>query len=114
MSQDQLENSERQAINASLKKIGQFVQTDAFQSLLQDLYREPVTDRSEFVDKVILDDEKLAQRGVTVPDGLLIQRSAFKDGRPTLFCVTEKMPKENLWKKATFTFDNEISGAEAS
>jgi hypothetical protein len=98
---------EHHTINTSLKRIGKFVQSKPFRSLLDELYSEPKERRQEFVDEVLLNDSELDKRGVHVPEGVVIQRSAFKDKRPTLFCVTENMPRKSLWEKTTFTFDNE-------
>lgn len=104
---EQKTSGERQAIHSSLARIASFVESQPFRALLNDLYRQPAHERREFVNRVVLDEGELARRGVVVPRNLVIQRSAFKDKRPTLFCVTEKLPEGCAWNKATFTFDNE-------
>lgn len=105
---------ERQVVSTSLNRIADFVQSEPFRILLSELYDQPAKERPKFVEQVILNEAELARRGVQVPQGLIIQRSAFKDQRPTLFCVTEKTPKGSLWEKTTFTFDNEASAMESS
>lgn len=93
-------------------EIGEFVNTAEFQKLIRDLYSLPYEDRDEFVRKVMLDSEQLAERSITVPDGMTIQRSRFHDGRPTIFCVS-KMVKGDL-RKVTITFDKEPAGKQAA
>ncbi|GAA5024170.1 hypothetical protein GCM10025734_82300 [Kitasatospora paranensis] len=48
--------------------------------------------------------------GVFVPAGLTIQRSTFRDDRPTLFCIVKHLPHGLLWEKVTVTFDNPSGG----
>jgi hypothetical protein len=50
----------------------------------------------------------LAKRGVERPPDLLIQRSAFGDRRPTLFCVKKWLPPDMFWENVNITFDNEF------
>jgi hypothetical protein len=99
-----------QEIKSSLDEIRNFVATEAFLSVLGDLFALPEHLRHEFVEAVLLDPALLKSRGVDVPDTLSIQRSHFSDNRPTLFCVSKEL-KENIgWKKVTFTFDNQTIG----
>ncbi len=93
-------------------EIGEFVNTAEFQKLIRDLYSLPYEGRDEFVRKVMLDSEQLAERSITVPDGMTIQRSRFHDGRPTIFCVS-KMVRGDL-RKVTITFDKEPAGQQAA
>jgi hypothetical protein len=64
-----------------------FVTTPEFEALMEEMGRLPAVERPRFVVSVLLNDEALKNRGIVVPDGLLIQRSAFGDRRPTLFVV---------------------------
>jgi len=59
------------------------------------------------VQEVLLDAALLRERGVHVPEGILIQRSAFGDRRPTLFCVKKYLPKKfhSAWENVNLTFD---------
>jgi len=96
-------------ICAGLDYIGEFVLRAEFQSLLNELYARPHGGRLAFVRDVILDDEQRAVRGIVTPDDLIIQRSTFADGRPTLFCVSKILPLAYPWHRVTMTFD---SGAD--
>ena len=88
-----------------LEEIRDFVITDPFIRLLDELYRLPPEDRDEFVRRVLLDEDELRKREVKSPDGIKIQRSHFGDDRPTIFCVTKLMP--DGVRKVTYTFDHE-------
>lgn len=68
--------------------------------------RLPPDERASLVSEVVLDPGARASRGITVPAGLVIQRSTFADARPTLFCVAKHLPRNLGWKKVTITFDN--------
>lgn len=94
----------RDEVEASVLEIGKFVETDEFQELLTDLWNTPREERSDFVRDVVLDDAELERRGIDVPEGMIIQRSAFEDGRPTLFCVSKYLSDGK--RKVTITFDN--------
>jgi hypothetical protein len=91
-----------------LQEIYDFVSRREFQLVLRDLYSLPVEERANFVETVLLNKEILKKGGVIAPDGLVIQRSVFGDGRPTLFCVSKLLPERywHYWKKLTITFDN--------
>lgn len=94
-------------IREGIEEICRFVQITPFVALLDDLYARSGAERWQFVDDVILDDKERTYRGVSVPDDLMIQRSVFGDGRPTLFCVTKVVPLAYPWQKVTITFDDE-------
>jgi hypothetical protein len=87
-----------------------FVCSSPFRDVLRELSELPEALRHEFVDLVLLDNEQLSLRGVTVPEGLSIQRSYFADNRPTLFCVVAHVPPGFGWKKLTVTYDNQMIG----
>ncbi len=82
-----------------------FASKNAFQNLLNELYSLPINKRQEFVKNTILDLKKLRDRGINVPNDILIQRSAFSDDRPTLFCIVKY--KSDGKSKLTLTFDSE-------
>jgi hypothetical protein len=86
----------------SLLDIFNFVNNDSFQALLSDLYNTPLQEQPSFVAKILLNPKELEKRQIQVPSDLIIQRSTFGDGRPTLFCVTKHLKQEG--KKVTFTF----------
>jgi hypothetical protein len=96
------------ATKAALDDIYEFVSTAPFQALLEEMWALPLADRPSFVSSVVLSEEQRQLRGVHVPDRLIVQRSAFSDGRPTLFCVTKALPPDLHWKKVTITYDNPL------
>lgn len=95
------------AMTATLDELIDFVSTPAFRTVVDDLNERPVADWPDFVEAVLLDESELERRGVVVPEGVLVQRSSFGDGRPTVFCVVKYLPEEyrDLWAKMTLTFD---------
>jgi hypothetical protein len=99
---------DNRVLSADVKKlvleIGQFVKTPAFEALLSELRVTAAGERGNFVEKVMLNEEELVRRGVHVPAGMMIQRSYFADNRPTLFCVSKKLPDQRF--KVTITFDD--------
>jgi hypothetical protein len=68
-----------------------------------------VNERDDFVLAVLLDLEQQEIRGFRPPGDIVIQRSAFGDRRPTLFCLSKPLPPGMPmgWYKVTITFDNE-------
>jgi hypothetical protein len=99
----------REAIRTEAREgflaIREYITSDAFISMLGELYDLPVEDRDQFVRTELLDVRRLAARGILPPDGLKVQRSQFGDHRPTIFCVT-KLMSDNV-RKVTYTFDSE-------
>jgi hypothetical protein len=93
-----------------------FVTTPAFKAIHEELMSLPRQDRPTFVASVFLRPEELAKRGVRVPDGILIQTSAFGDRRPTLFAVKKFLPSRyhGAWENVNITFDNEYDDEEVS
>ena len=69
-----------------------------FKSLMDELGALPAPERPDFVLRVILDESQREERGLVLPDGVLVQRSAFGARRPTLSvtCQTAR-------RKASFT-----------
>jgi len=97
-----------QHLRNGLYEIAEYVSGEPFRALLGELAACPAEDRAKFVLDVILHAEERKARGVEVPEHMMIQRSTFHDGRPTLFCVSALTPLGYPWRKVTFTFDNEI------
>ena len=64
--------------------------------------------RDEIVERVVrrhlLVPGELERLGITPPEGILIQRSSFGDGRPTVFAVVKYLP--NDYRKVTITYDH--------
>jgi hypothetical protein len=98
----------REAGNAALHDIREFVESSSFQGLLEELWSLSPERRPDFVTSVVLDPMERDRRDINVPDGMIIQRSWFEDQRPTLFCITKYLPSSLLWKKVTVTFDNPL------
>jgi hypothetical protein len=97
-------------------KIIDFITSEPFRALIKELSALSSHARPKFVHDVLLNDEELAARGVLVPDGILIQRSAFGDRRPTLFVVKHFLPEafNNVWENVNITFDNEYLDSDVS
>jgi|SRR5215211_1075491 len=89
-------------------EIIEFITTPAFKAVYEELRSLPGTERTAFVNRVLLRPEELANRGVVVPEGILIQASAFGDRRPTLFAVKKFLPPKyhGAWENVNWTFDN--------
>jgi hypothetical protein len=105
VSRDELLTS---AVKEALGAIQQFAESPEFMAVLGELWSEPEPRRADFVSKVLLHPESLLRRGVVVPEGILLQRSWFRDNRPTLFCLTMHLADGLPWHKVTITFDNEF------
>jgi hypothetical protein len=97
------------AMRQSYDQIIDFVTTPAFKVMFLELMSLPQQDRPAFVARVVLQPEEMTKRGVHVPDGILIQSSAFGDRRPTLFAVKKFLPSRfhKVWENVNITFDNE-------
>ena len=99
----------QQVMREHYAKIIDFVTSPSFKALMLEMSAMSHTERPGFVAVVLLDDAELARRGVVVPEGILIQRSAFGDRRPTLFAVKHFLPEgfNDVWQNVNITFDNE-------
>ncbi|MGV2918985.1 hypothetical protein [Streptomyces alfalfae] len=93
-------------IEAALSEVTSFVCSPAMQDVMQEFFSLPEEQRPQYVLDVLLNPGELERRKVDVPSGVIIQRSAFRDNRPTLFCVTKYLPPGLGWKKVTVTIDN--------
>ena len=105
----QYSQAELQAVmRVHYDKLIDFVTSEPFKDLMLEMSELSHLERPQFVHDVLLDKEELKRRGVTVPDGILIQRSAFGDRRPTLFAVKHFLPEKytNVWQNVNITFDN--------
>ena len=93
-----------------------FVTTLEFKHIMTELTELSAAKRPAFVLDVLLNQEELVARGITVPSGILIQRSAFGDRRPTLFVVKKFLPEEfsDVWQNVNITIDNEFLDAAVS
>ncbi|MFC6593431.1 hypothetical protein [Kitasatospora paranensis] len=98
------------AVRAAMQDVARFANSPEFRSVLSEMWAVAPERRAGFVVDVLLDPEELAARGVFVPAGLTIQRSTFRDDRPTLFCIVKHLPHGLLWEKVTVTFDNPSGG----
>jgi hypothetical protein len=90
----------------ALERIKEFAFSEPFVGVLAEFWSTPEAERAEYVSRVLLAPEELRKRGVRLPDDLLIQRTAFRDNRPTQFAIVKHLPDGYLWRKATITFDN--------
>lgn len=98
-----------EACRTGYEELIEFVSTDAFEGVYDELMSLEPANRPQFVVEVLLSDDELAKRGVCRPEDLLIQRSTFGDRRPTLFCVKKWLPPEfhRFWENVNITFDND-------
>lgn len=105
-----------EVMRATYDELIDVVTTDEFTAAMAEMGALDAEDRPEFVLSVFLDPEALVARNITVPDGVLIQRSAFGDRRPTLFCVKKFLPEEfsDVWQNVNLTFDNEFLDGSVS
>jgi len=103
------------AIREGVIKIGRFVCTPEFKALLTELYAQRPQRRADFVRDVVLNRTERERRGIDDnAAGLIIQRSEFADGRPTLFCITKMLGLAHPWQKVTITFDNDQATVRTS
>lgn len=97
-------------------KIIDFITSEPFKRILYELSAMSHLARPQFVHDVLLNDEELKERGVDIPSGILIQRSAFGDRRPTLFAVKHFLPEKyaSVWQNVNITFDNKYLDHEVT
>lgn len=86
-----------------------FVAMPEFRLFYDELMSLHPNERPAFLASVLFEPEALAKRGIVVPNGVLIQTSAFGDRRPTLFAVKKLLPEKYAvaWENVNLTFDNE-------
>jgi hypothetical protein len=99
-----------QAMRAAYDDLIDFVTTPEFRAIMKEFGELQSRERPAFVLSVLLNKEELAKRGVHKPDDILIQRSAFGDRRPTLFCVKKYLPQKyaDVWQNVNLTIDNQF------
>lgn len=104
----------RAALSTAYDELIDFAATDAFQTLLAEMYSLPPNERPYFVNAVVLNGQAMRDRGIVPPPGILVQRSSFGDRRPTLFCIKKFIPEEvqSHWQNANITFDNLVDDEE--
>nr|BFD88338.1 hypothetical protein StreXyl84_77390 [Streptomyces sp. Xyl84] len=95
-----------QEIRSALSEVIAFICSPQMESVMKEFASLPQHERAKYVTDVLINPEEIRRRGVEVPPDMIIQRSAFKDERPTLFCVTKHLPPDLGWEKVTVTFDN--------
>ncbi|MBN9552311.1 MAG: hypothetical protein J0H31_26490 [Alphaproteobacteria bacterium] len=97
-------------------KLIAFVTTSQFRTVIDELFALHPNSRPAYVQRVLLDPLELEKRGIVVPEGILIQRSAFGDRRPTLFAVKHFLPDgfRDVWENVNLTFDNEYAETDVS
>lgn len=106
--------SELQAVmREHYDKIIDFIADEPFKDLMLEMSALSEQERPRFVNEVLINTKELLKRGVSVPEGILIQRSAFGDRRPTLFAVKHFLPEKfsDVWQNVNITFDNEYIDA---
>jgi hypothetical protein len=111
---------DREELSAAMRKnydrIIAFVTTPEFKDLHRELRGMPPAERPAFVERVLLEPAELVKRGISVPEDVLIQTSAFGDRRPTLFAVKIFLPSKfhRAWENTNLTFDNEFVDEQVS
>ena len=105
-----------QAMRAAYDALIDFVTTPEFGKIMKEFGDLHGQERPSFVATVLLNKGELARRGVSVPEDILIQRSAFGDRRPTLFCVKKFLPNKfaDVWQNVNITFDNYFADESVS
>lgn len=100
----------RAMVSEAVADVSEFVASPSFQQALAEMAPMSPGRRDHFVRTVLLNPDELSRRGLTPPDGMVIQRSEFGDKRPTCFCVSKFLPEESkAWRRVTMTFDNGIT-----
>lgn len=89
------------------------VAQEPFQRFYFEMMALPQAERHSFISDHLFDSKGRASRGIHVPDGVLLQTSAFGDRRPTLFALKKMLPEKFAvaWENVNLTFDNEYDDA---
>ena len=100
----------RDAMRAAYDELIAFVTSKAFDRFYRALMALPPRDRPAFVARGLFSEEGLREWQIVIPDGVVIQTSAFGDRRPTLFAVKKMMPDRFhcVWENMNLTFNNEF------
>ena len=99
------------AMRSAYDELIDFVTRPSFRQVMEELDKLSSRERPSFVLAILLDPAERKRRGIEPPEGILIQRSAFGDRRPTLFCVKRFLPERfsDVWQNVNLTFDNEFA-----
>ena len=105
-----------EAIRSHYAELIEFVNQPAFRDAYREMWALEPSERPDFVNAVFVNREELERRGVQIPEGILVQTSAFGDRRPTLFAVKKFLPEKfhAAWENVNLTFDNEYEDHEIS
>lgn len=98
------------AMSANYQDILEFITQPVFQAMFAEMMALPPARRPAYVSDVWLEPLELERRGLHVPEGILIQTSAFGDRRPTLFVVKKFLPEKyhSAWENVNWTFNNDF------
>jgi hypothetical protein len=93
-----------------------FVTTAGFAAFYEEMMSLDPKRRPAFISRVLFQPNEMRRRGIVVPEGILIQTSAFGDRRPTLFAVKKMMPVKYqlVWENMNLTFNNEFKDDDVS
>ncbi|MFC8314184.1 hypothetical protein ACFUEJ_11240 [Gordonia sp. NPDC057258] len=103
-----------EVMSAYYRDILDFILQPGFQRTFDEMMNLAPAYRPEFVRAVWLEPEELTKRDIHVPEGILIQTSAFGDRRPTLFVVKKFLPEKyhRAWENVNWTFNNEFKDSD--
>ena len=107
----------QQEMRSNYDELLDFFFSDEFQKVWTDLKAMSSVERHGYVKRVLLNKDVLkSERGIDVPENILIQRSAFGDRRPTLFCLKKYLPEKYhcVWENTNLTFDEEFDDITVS
>jgi hypothetical protein len=104
--EDHRREQRQRVIQEAIGKIGSFVTTPAFRALMEECFAKDSAERPAFVSNVVLNEDERVRRGIIVPDDMVVLRSSFDDGRPTLFAVSKLVDLAQPWHRVTVTFDD--------
>jgi len=105
---DEIVQQLRDEMEKGYEKLITISKTHEFQNMINELYSLPPRERPRYVAEVILNPIERANRGINIPDDVLVLRSAFGDRRPTLFCIKKYLPLHlhKYWQNVNLTWDN--------
>lgn len=110
---ENIPNDLYQVMRSTYDELIEFVVNEPFFGLVTELYTLPNEQRPSYVKNILLNPDELKSRSVIVPEGILIQRSAFGDRRPTLFVVKKYLPDgyRVAWENVNLTFDQDYDSS---
>ncbi|HJP60218.1 MAG TPA: hypothetical protein VJ865_09465 [Gemmatimonadaceae bacterium] len=106
----------RLAMREAYDAIIAFVATPSFRAFHEEMMGLAPAERPGFISSTLFDPAERMRRGIDLPEGILIQTSAFGDRRPTLFAVKKMMPVKYAvaWENMNLTFNNEFMDEDVS